>query len=33
LSVSYNKNDLGVKVLEAGVKPPIPISIGKSSLE
>ena len=26
-------NDLGVKVLEAGVAPPIPISIGKSSLE
>ena len=26
-------NDLGVKVLEAGVAPPLPISPGKSSLE
>ena len=33
LSGSAKINDLGVKVLEAGVTPPIPISFGKSSLE
>jgi len=33
LSGSAKISDLGVKVLEAGIAPPIPISIGKSSLE
>jgi hypothetical protein len=33
LTGSAKINDLGVKVLEGGVAPPIPISTGKSSLE
>ena len=33
LSGSAKINDLGVKVLEAGVAPQIPISFGKNSLE
>ncbi|HJT82797.1 MAG TPA: hypothetical protein VJ719_16490 [Chthoniobacterales bacterium] len=33
LSGSAKINDLGVEVVEAGIEPPIPISIGKSSLE
>ena len=33
LSGSAKINDLGVKVVEGGVAPPIPMSLGKSSLD